>query len=961
MKKVFIFCCLFLSLSGLKAQIRDSVQVNLPVTLGGLKNFTLVQTRWANSPAVFESITILAVPSGSLSKIRMLINSAQMRDFSTSRKTAIALLYTNADTNFASLSSPVVLADSLKKGLQRLSAISNRPEFVNAPLLPCGFAGASRFALACGSAFPSRTAGMVSLRAYLLNPFGVSVAEIPHLVLTGEVSGPDVRNNSAVYFSNQLQAQVLTRRAGGELIRQAIEMNASQTTLSEKTVGQLLAFLSRCIQNRIPANSNPVVGPVALNLIPANSGWLGKANVWNSFTPSNYSISPFSGGAISPATSQWFFDQEDAQQWKEFHVSQFDSVVLSPLPNPVVPYCSGLRPSSISANVYLKTGTVLNPDNYFRLEVSDITGNFDHPVYSARWFGTTLSSGLSDSIIDGIIPDNFSYMTGTTDPNIRRYRIRLVSTSPYYESPNFGETDIPFCGAGGLTKPRVYLSTLRPYKKFYYPGDSIEVMAYKNPESPYTPGNNLRIELSSRSGQFIAGSTTNLFSGIPPFTASAALDSFIIKMKIPDTLSFGPRYRIKAYIDGIPANQGRQTSGNGHDITIVPNQSGTDIQLSTAPVQNVLQTSAISGGVILFDGGSPVLERGVCWSTGPSPTTAGSKSSDGAGIGTYSSNLTALLPGTAYYVRAYARNANGTWYGQEIQFTTQLANQVPILTTDSLSSVGQTEAISGGNITFDGNSAVTIRGVCWSIGSLPTINLSTKTEDGTGVGSFISNLTGLNPGTQYCVRAYAINATGVGYGNEICFSTLSAGVVPPSVSTLAVSALSTCDSAKCGGNVNADGGGAVSARGVVWSTSPQPTVDLPTKTINGAGTGQYSSFLSGLASGTTYFIRAYASNSAGTAYGDEVTITTCVSNRKLSEAPAVFLLPNPASESAQIFSSAELNEVPVVTDLHGKFFAVDAVKTGKSFLLDLRNLPAGSYIIKVVTPKGPAVLPLIKF
>jgi uncharacterized protein (TIGR02145 family) len=84
----------------------------------------------------------------------------------------------------------------------------------------------------------------------------------------------------------------------------------------------------------------------------------------------------------------------------------------------------------------------------------------------------------------------------------------------------------------------------------------------------------------------------------------------------------------------------------------------------------------------------------------------------------------------------------------------------------------------------------------------------------------------------------------------------------------------TITSAQCGGNVTSDGGAPVTARGVCWSTNPGPTVDLITKTQDGPGIGPFSSALSGLSSGTLYYIRAYATNSTGTAYGNELSFET---------------------------------------------------------------------------------------
>jgi uncharacterized protein (TIGR02145 family) len=95
---------------------------------------------------------------------------------------------------------------------------------------------------------------------------------------------------------------------------------------------------------------------------------------------------------------------------------------------------------------------------------------------------------------------------------------------------------------------------------------------------------------------------------------------------------------------------------------------------------------------------------------------------------------------------------------------------IPVLTTDSVSNVSQTTATCGGNITSQGSSAVTLRGVCWSTAQNPTIS-DAITTDGSGSGSFTSNITGLIANTTYYVSAFAINSTGPGYGNQVSFTT----------------------------------------------------------------------------------------------------------------------------------------------------------------------------------------------
>jgi hypothetical protein len=108
--------------------------------------------------------------------------------------------------------------------------------------------------------------------------------------------------------------------------------------------------------------------------------------------------------------------------------------------------------------------------------------------------------------------------------------------------------------------------------------------------------------------------------------------------------------------------------------------------------------------------------------------------------------------------------------------------------------------------------------------------------------------------------------------------TVSTQVFLPIISTLSASSITTT-TATSGGNVSSDEGAAVTSRGVVWSTNTNPTISLTTKTSNGSGIGTFSSALTGLSPNTTYYVRAYATNSAGTAYGNETTFTTSPKNQ----------------------------------------------------------------------------------
>ena len=292
--------------------------------------------------------------------------------------------------------------------------------------------------------------------------------------------------------------------------------------------------------------------------------------------------------------------------------------------------------------------------------------------------------------------------------------------------------------------------------------------------------------------------------------------------------------------------------------------------VTTADVTDITQTTAVSGGNVTDDGGASVTARGVCWSTSQNPTISDNHTSDANGTGSFTSNLTNLTANTTYYVRAYATNENGTSYGEQKSFMTLQNIELPTVTTADVTDITQNTAVSGGNVTDDGGAAVTARGVCWSKDPNPTIDNS-FISNGNGTGSFTIEISGLTSATTYYVRAYATNSEGTSYGEQKTFTTLQYIQLPTVTTTIVTNVTST--TATSGGNVTDDGGATVTARGVCWSTSPDPTID-DNKTTDGNGTGAFTSQLTNLTHSTTYYIRAYATNSEGTSYGEQKYFST---------------------------------------------------------------------------------------
>ena len=200
--------------------------------------------------------------------------------------------------------------------------------------------------------------------------------------------------------------------------------------------------------------------------------------------------------------------------------------------------------------------------------------------------------------------------------------------------------------------------------------------------------------------------------------------------------------------------------------------------------------------------------------------------------------------------------------GCETHDTIVSANKV---TTAEINFISETTASGGGRVENGGRAVVNSKGICWSTEPMPTTTHK-KTVDGSGDGSFMSQLINLSPGTTYYVRAYASNTEGTSYGDEVTFTTEKSDL--PILQTTPISNV-TSTTATSGGTIVYEGKGSVTARGVCWSVNNLPTL-MDRSTINGQGTGDFTSTITGMDPDSTYYVRAYATNSEGTAYGNSI-------------------------------------------------------------------------------------------
>jgi hypothetical protein len=225
---------------------------------------------------------------------------------------------------------------------------------------------------------------------------------------------------------------------------------------------------------------------------------------------------------------------------------------------------------------------------------------------------------------------------------------------------------------------------------------------------------------------------------------------------------------------------------------------------------------------------------------------------------------------TAFRFRFYnnSSTASTLWF-YEVDFE---GTDSPTVTSQAVSDILASTATGNGNITATGGEAPTKRGICYNTTGTPTVADSKVEETGSfTTGAFTEALTGLTPGTTYYVKAYAYNSAGYAYGAEVNFTT---DKVAPTVTVQApTSVLPT--TATANGNITALGGENSTVRGFEYGLTKTGTWDIHTH--GSYSTGAFTASLTSLTANTSYWIRAYATNSIGTSYSEWIQFQTAAS------------------------------------------------------------------------------------
>jgi len=385
--------------------------------------------------------------------------------------------------------------------------------------------------------------------------------------------------------------------------------------------------------------------------------------------------------------------------------------------------------------------------------------------------------------------------------------------------------------------------------------------------------------------------------------------------------------------------------GGSRQSKIASFKFGNDPSVTTLPATSVTSVSAVLNGTVNPNSLSTTYY--FQWGTSTSYSNATSSLSAGSGTTTVAVNasISSLISGTTYHFRLVAINSDGTSYGSDLTFTPGAAS----VTTTAASVITLSTATSGGNVITDGGSTVTARGVCWATTSNPTIT-GNHTTDGSGIGTFTSQITGLSSNTAYHIRAYATNANGTFYGDDLTFTTLCGIFSLPFTESFSGTTIPSCWS-----QLDNQGSGQVWQFGTITGYSPNPSLTGNYAYLNsdayGSGSSQNADLITPTLDLSTFtnvtlqfqhYFRSYSGSSGtlsysinnGSSWTTIQTYTTTTSN--------------PASFSQVISAVAGYSQVKFkwnYTGTYGYYWAIDNVQISGTASTTLSVTPSNQNVM----------------
>ncbi|WP_369897822.1 carboxypeptidase regulatory-like domain-containing protein [Bacteroides faecichinchillae] len=301
---------------------------------------------------------------------------------------------------------------------------------------------------------------------------------------------------------------------------------------------------------------------------------------------------------------------------------------------------------------------------------------------------------------------------------------------------------------------------------------------------------------------------------------------------------------------------------------------------------DITETSFSIKGTILSTGGHEISSYGHCWSEHDTPTIENDNKNNfgnSTEIREFTSNISGLDAGKTYYVRAYAVNNKGTVYSEQRNITMPYIKKT-IVKTQGATDIGKDVATLNGNITDNGGDKIIECGFYYGTSENTEIK---KSLGDNSLSALKLVLTNLKESTTYYYKAYATNSKGTAYGEVMSFKTLSENAL--TVETKSATDITT-KSATLNGTVLDRGSSNITEYGFYYGTNENTTNKKKLEN----SMDELKLNLTELAEGTTYYYKAYATNSKGTSYGEVLNFTT-LPNIEFSNVSVSNITPTTAS------------------------------------------------------------------